>query len=350
MKLRKTSPPGDGKPVARWLLVVRAALKWAAWGYLLSVLFLWAFIYEAGDRWWVATLILFGPRWLCLIPLAPLVPLACIFRRLSLYPLAAAAFVAVVPLAGFCIGWAALLPGSPTIRVLTCNVKGHSDRNERLDDLIRQSNPDIVALQGCWNESRVEWPAGWHVIHRGELIVASRFPLQEVRMPPLGTDISARGNPLCCIVTLPEGELRIATAHLQSPHYGIARVLDRKTGIRPSRSDLIISETDTRWTESEQMSLELAFEYRPDIVVGDLNQTVESPIYRTYWSEWWNAFSVAGWGWGGTEWPQHTAGIRFGVRIDHILSNRHWRPKRAWVGSDIGSDHLPLLADLVEVR
>ena len=327
----------------------RRAVRWAAWGYLASVVLLWIVMRWAGDRWWFGTLLLFGPRWLCLLPLVALVPLALFLRRRSVWPLAAALVVAVGPVAGFRIPWTTLLASDThAIRLLTCNVKGHCDKNDRLDALIRESNPDIVALQGCWNESHLHWPDGWHVLRDGELIVASRFPLREI-----ARSVSARpdhGRPreilLACVVTLPESDLRFATVHLQSPHYGISRVLDRTTGIRPSRSDLLVEETEARWQESEDVSRQLANDCRPDIVVGDLNLPVESPIYRTYWSPWKNAFSDAGWGLGGTEWPPGMAGIPFGVRIDHVLSNSQWRAKRCWLGPDVMSDHLPLLADL----
>jgi endonuclease/exonuclease/phosphatase (EEP) superfamily protein YafD len=235
------------------------------------------------------------------------------------------------------------------LRVLTCNVKDYGKTNERLETLIRQSNPDIVALQGCWNENYdLHWPASWHVVRHGELLVASRFPLQEFAATSharTGGDRPGE-NLLSCIAKLPEGELRFATVHLQSPHYGIARVLDRNTGIRPSRSGLIEEEINARWQESAEVAASLASDGRADVVVGDLNLPVESPIYRAYWSAWWDAFSVTGWGWGGTEWPAGTAGIRFGVRIDHILSSPRWQPRCCWLGPHIGSDHVPLMADL----
>ena len=326
-------------------------LAWAAWGYLLALIFLWALMRWAGDRWWIATLVLFGPRWPYLLPLLLLLPLALIFHRRSLGPLLAAAVVAIGPLAGFCIPWAGLLSrDTPILRILTCNVKGRSHRNERLETLIRQSNPDIVALQGCWDVVDMRWPDRWHVLRCGELLVASRFPVREVMVTTHSRTgfRQPRENLLSCIVSLPEGDLPLATVHLQSPHFGISRVLDRQVGIRPSRSDLIAAETAARWEESEEVVSQLAVDGRPDIVVGDLNLPTESPIYRTYWSTWSDAFSRAGLGFGGTEWPKGTAGIRFGIRIDHVLTSSHWRPKRCWVGPDVGSDHLPVLADLCQ--
>ena len=324
-------------------------LAWAAWLYLFAIVVLWAVMRWAGDRWWLATLVLFGPRWPYLLPLAVLVPLALIFRRRSLGPLCAAALVAFGPLAGFCIPWAGLfMRGSPGIRVLSCNTKGRCCGNERLDALIRGSHPDIVALQGCWGEFRVEWPEDWHVLRRGELVIASRFPLRQVtvtRHSRTGFH-ELRENLLSCVVDLPQGELPLATLHLQSPHFGISRVLDRHTGIEPSRSGLIIAETQARWEESEEVLSQLAADGLPDLVVGDFNLPEESPIYRSYWAAWRDAFSAAGWGFGGTEWPRGKAGICFGIRIDHILFAPRWRAGCCWVGPDVGSDHLPLLADL----
>ena len=95
-----------------------------------------------GDRWWFATLILFGPRWLCAVPLAALVPAAALVRRRLLWPLTAAAVVAIGPIMGFCLPWARLAPpSSPTLRVLTCNLKGRCRDNTALDDLIRTPAP-----------------------------------------------------------------------------------------------------------------------------------------------------------------------------------------------------------------
>ena len=54
------------------------------------------------------------------------------------------------PIMGLCLPWARLVgPSGPTIRVLTCNVKGRCCDNAALNELIRVTEPDIVALQGC---------------------------------------------------------------------------------------------------------------------------------------------------------------------------------------------------------
>jgi len=68
---------------------------------------------------------------------------------------------------------------------------------------------------------------------------------------------------------------------------------------------------------------------------------VESAIYRSYWSDCANSYSEVGHGFGFTrvlKW--------FSVRIDHVLACGGWRPVKAIVGPDLGSDHLPLIVDL----
>jgi endonuclease/exonuclease/phosphatase (EEP) superfamily protein YafD len=80
----------------------------------------------------------------------------------------------------------------------------------------------------------------------------------------------------------------------------------------------------------------------PTIVAGDFNLPVESAIYRTHWGDLRNAFSRAGIG---TGYTKHTR--YWGVRIDHVLASGDIGTHRSFVGRDVGSDHLPLIADLV---
>jgi len=298
-----------------------------------------------GDRWWFSTLILFGPRWLCALPLALLGPLAGLMRRRMLAPLAAAPLLVFGPIMGFCLPWARLAtPGRSAIRVLTCNVKGHCNDNPALDELIRDTAPDIVTLQGCSHPVRVKWPEGWHAIQQGELLIASRYPLREVQSVQKGNRVPI----LSCVVATPEREIAFSTLHPLSPHRGIDRVLDHRTILRPSQSGQLAEEIEDRWRDAEQATRCLADGGESKIIAGDLNLPPESAIYRRFWAGYRNAFSEAGLGFGYTEWPRMRK-VRFGIRIDHILSSSDWRPRRCWVGPDVGSDHLPLIADLVWV-
>lgn len=322
-----------------------AALTWL---YLASLLAVWLVLYNLGDRWWLATVMLFGPRWVCGLPLVLLLPVAVVWRRRLLRPLAASVVVLVWPIMGLCLPWA-LLAGSPapTIRLLTCNLKGRCYDNAVLDNLIATSAPDVVTLQGCYNSPRIRWPEGWHVLQQGELIVASRYPVRGVTLqsgPRVGHDFP-RPNVYYCLVKLPQGDAAVCSVHLPSPHYGLAEALDRRTLISTRGTERIEKEIESRRGQAEaarEMADEIQF---PLILAGDFNVTADSPIYRQTWSRYENAFSRVGFGFGHTERP-YRLNWQFGIRIDHILCGPDWQPCRCWVGPELGSDHLPLIADL----
>jgi len=82
------------------------------------------------------------------------------------------------------------------------------------------------------------------------------------------------------------------------------------------------------------------------LVAGDFNLMPDSAIYRESWSHLQNAFSAGGLGWGYTK---REAWV-LAARIDHILVGPRWQVVRAWVESSSGSDHRPLVADLVLTR
>jgi endonuclease/exonuclease/phosphatase (EEP) superfamily protein YafD len=77
------------------------------------------------------------------------------------------------------------------------------------------------------------------------------------------------------------------------------------------------------------------------IVLGDFNMPPDSAIYRQFWSDFSNAISSAGFGFGSTHFTHRTA-----VRIDHVLAGPGWRFRRAWVGPFVGSAHRPVVADV----
>jgi endonuclease/exonuclease/phosphatase (EEP) superfamily protein YafD len=312
------------------------------------VLAVWLLLRFAGDRWWFATVMLFGPRWLCAVPLAVLLPAAALFRRRMLWVLAAAAIVVVGPIMGLCLPWARLAAGDgPSLRVLTCNVKGKCCNNAALDNLIEQTAPDVVALQGCWNEVRVRWPAGWHVCQVADFLIASRFPVVHP-----GTDHTwqlpghwPHRDMLRCTVQAAGREIDFYSVHLLSPHEGLEAVLDRKTLLRPSDSPILDARIEQRRVESQDARRFVGDLTATPILAGDFNMPVDSTIYRRDWSNFRDAFSDGGVGFGYTEWPQ-VRKVPLGVRIDHVLTGPAWRCRHCWVGPDVGSDHLPLLADL----
>ena len=81
----------------------------------------------------------------------------------------------------------------------------------------------------------------------------------------------------------------------------------------------------------------------PVIIAGDFNMPVESTIYRRFWSGLGNVFEDAGFGFGYTK--RENRWIR--ARIDHVLYAERWFDgTAAETGPDVGSDHLPVIAEL----
>jgi len=333
----------------KWRGRLTIAIPWCVWLYVLFVLVVWLFLRFAGERWWLATMMLFGPRWIYGLPLLMLIPAAAILRPHLLWPLVLGAIVVVVPIMGLCLPWGrAVAPDGPSVRVLTCNVDDKSVNSEAMSKLIETVKPDIVALQECPGGVNYQWPTGWHVCQYGELLVVSRYPVQEVQrmQGPRPGHVWPRGTLLHCVVATPDHDIDFCCVHLPSPRQGIAVVLDRSTVLAPSRSGLIDEGADQRQRQSEEVARLLEGSFTSVIVAGDFNTPTDSSIYRRAWSRYRNAFSTSGFGFGNTIRPK-VHGWRFGIRIDHILTGPNWWPRDCWVGPDIGSEHLPVIADLV---
>jgi len=82
----------------------------------------------------------------------------------------------------------------------------------------------------------------------------------------------------------------------------------------------------------------------PLIVAGDFNLTPWSEYFSAALEESGLHDSARGFGLG-RSWPAQFAPA--GIRIDHCLLSRQWQSQRVDIGPSLGSDHLPLVADLV---
>jgi endonuclease/exonuclease/phosphatase family metal-dependent hydrolase len=133
-----------------------------------------------------------------------------------------------------------------------------------------------------------------------------------------------------------EGPIDIAAIHLETPRKGLEIL---RYGGNISRMD---PSTLVRSIGSGRVRNWVSKQSGQAIVAGDFNMPVESVIYRKDWSDCRNAFSSVGRGFGYTRILR-----RFSVRIDHVLTcGEGWTPVRAFIGPDLGSDHLPLIVDL----
>ncbi len=319
-----------------------------SWAHLAVVLLVLILLRTAGDRWWLATVMLFAPRWPYGLPLVALVPAALGLNRRALWPLTGVVVLLVGPVMGLCLPWAAAGPTTgPRLRIMTCNVQGGDAVKDRLAELVLAEQPDVVALQEVWgNDAEVRWPAGWSVLRQGELVIASRFPLHDPQSPNPPNSTSMQIQAVRCQVETPAGPIGVCCLHQLSPRDGLGPILDRHTIINPRRASALREVIDQRRVEAERLSHWTRQFKGSNLVCGDFNMPVDSTIYRANWGGSVNAFSVAGFGFGYTK-LKEKAVWQYGVRIDHVLFDRQqFRCERCWVGSDVGSDHLPVLADV----
>lgn len=324
---------------ARWRRLGRQGLAGLSGLYLVMLFAIWLLLATASDRWWPATGIMFAPRWVWGVPLALLIPAALVLSRRLLWLLLGAAVVLVFPIMGLCVPWqtyAASVPPEEKVRLLTLNTHWVEVKPARLAELIAQTDPDIVALQGCSAHVPAGWfpGPGWHVHNRGQFCLGSRYPILETGvLDPAKSENWVRYYRL----EAPGGEIQLFNLHLQTPRQGLVAVrhqglegsgkLEQNSAIRREQSAVV-----AEWIGKVAGRM---------LIVGDFNTPPESAIYREYWSPFVNAFSQAGLGWGYTFYNSRTM-----TRIDHILGGPGWTCRRCWVGPDVGSEHRPVIADM----
>lgn len=285
-------------------------------------------------------MLLFGPRWLVLLPLVFLLPVTALCDRRMLIVLLLAACVVAGPLMGVCINRPQeVSPGQPRLRVLTCNVEGKHLKKTLLAAQIAASDADVVALQECPSDGKQVIPPLWYMLQHGEFLIGSRYPLQK------NNTVQSHKYLLAAVIKTPLGDVTFCTVHLPSTRFGLVDLLDRHTVVQPSRAGLLLQQTAARRAAAEQVQQALAAAPLPVVVAGDFNALVEGKIYREFWSGYRNAFSTRGFGYGWTE-RVLVAGIQNVVRIDHVLVSDTLRAVSCAVGTDVGSDHLPLIADV----
>lgn len=321
--------------------VLRRYATRITFGYLAAIVGFTLVIWTLGDRWWPATALLFGPRWLVLVP-APLLGLAALLVRPGLFvPLGSTLVVALGPGMGYRVGFRDWLENDRRdVRIVTYNIDaGPNPRVLEIPLDLERLEPDVMIFQEC--DSRLVdtqyWPTGWVVRFDQGMCLGSKYPItataQEERVAT--GDLGGTGNAQLYRLKGPRGTIDLVSVHLETPRKGLEtlRYGGDLSRINPS--------TFVRDIGSRRISRWIASQSHDAIVAGDFNMPVESAIYRRYWSTCRNAFSNVGHGFGYTRILKH-----FAVRIDHVLTCGSWRPVRAHVGPDLGSDHLPLIVDL----
>lgn len=330
--------------------IIARLLDVAVWGYLVLVLIFWQVLQRTGDAWWPGTVLLFSPRWFFAVPVSVLLLLVLLRRRWLLSaPLIAALLVVVFPFMGY--NWphgsGGATGGGKPLRVVTCNTHMGDFDQLKLSQLIRDTAADIVVLQEFSPKVVLAAPPGWGMIAEKGFAVLSRYSmegLQIVSMPPPG-ETWQKPQMLQTVVKTPVGPVAVCSVHLPTPRFGLQELFDRKTLIRPSRKGGVIRNTRYRLEAARMVQQAVNKLAMPVIVAGDFNTPTESRLFQEVWGGYKNAFSETGSGYGYTQ-RVRFSGLRYSSRIDHILTSNELKPLTSAVGPDVGSDHLPLIADI----
>lgn len=338
-----SAAPAEPTPPPRKRTFLRRALTALTLLYLLTLLTLWLVMRQTADRWWPATLIAFGPRWVFATPLAVLAPLVLLLHRRAL-PLLAACLLALIPLTDFSIPWRTLAASDEgfSLRVLTCNVDRKALDTRAMSALLAEARPDVVAFQEWDTDHRLPLFAdrSWfhYLLRDGELCIASRYRLTKAQ--DVGHDWYqfTAGAAVRYELETPAGVVDVYNLHLASPHHAFDAVI-RRDGDAPQR---VQTNSDHRRQQLEDLRAALAARpNRPAILVGDFNTPGDTPIFRDNLGHLQGAFPVAGAG------PGHTYFARWTqTRIDHLLATPDWQIRHCQVCPPVHSAHHPLLTDL----
>lgn len=318
--------------------------------YLLALWTLAFFNAQGAEGWWLGSLNLYLPQWVWALPGGIILLLTLGFaRRWAWVPLGALLWV-FGPLMGLCWHWG--LPAAPDaapgstagtrLRVMTYNVKGGSRDAAAIVRDIQAFHPDLIQMQdsyGVMNGAVGQALAGWNVRADGQYLVASPGPFSELE----SRDLSFAGSQHHCVryrLRVGSTDVTVYDVHLLSPREGLVSARHRRVGG-------LMENAGDRLQEAGRLAEYVQAEPGPTLLTGDLNAPTQSLVCRRLSEAGLrDAFSEAGYGYGYTYGGYTRVGSPY-VRIDHIMASPVWRIERCWVGNAAGSDHCPVIADLV---
>jgi endonuclease/exonuclease/phosphatase (EEP) superfamily protein YafD len=246
-------------------------------------------------------------------------------------------------------------PGTRTVRFMTYNIKSYRavfrhDGFALLNEEIARQQPDILVMQDAHEVARRgDLPRGMraalpqHTVYTyGQYAIASRFPLSGCAPADISLQ-QEKQEYVRCTVDIDGTRIDLVTAHLLTPREGLnATREERLGGLAEWRTNFA-----DRLSQAERIATAMAPLKRPTLVAGDLNAPEHSVVVR----QWLDlglrdAFSAGGFGWGFTHGHSFKPGLSF-LRIDHILVSPEIGVREAHVGGRHGSEHRPVVADLV---
>ena len=221
------------------------------------------------------------------------------------------------------------------VRALSANLFSSRNRSyERVRRLIREADPDVIALQEVTPEwlaalqgLQAAYPFSKAVVHarRFGIMVLSRIPFERVDVVRVG----AVGLPsIIARLQLPEERrLTVISTHPFSP-------------VTPARAK-------SRNLQLRALAEFVSSQQGPRLVLGDLNTTSWSPMFQDFLRRTRFRDSRIGFGLQPT-WPVAIRALQ--IPLDHCLVSSEIVVHRRAVWGDIGSDHYPIVVDVSIAR
>jgi endonuclease/exonuclease/phosphatase (EEP) superfamily protein YafD len=220
----------------------------------------------------------------------------------------------------------------PTLRLFSANVYYANPDIGRIAEEIATSAPDLVALQeidvdGAAGLRRsgalARFPYATTEIRAGPVAIGlwSRFPIVDVRVQHVREMPFLSGT-----IALGARQLRVYNVHM----------------VAPLGRDRVHWQAQLRWLEDE-----LRDQHGPLVIAGDFNATRYHSRFRRLLSDrLGDAHERSGRGWA-TTWPRDQWPLPPLMRLDHVLVSPDIGVRSVREGLGRGSDHRPIIADLV---
>lgn len=307
-----------------------------------------ALIYAAGpERFVWGGVLLFLPQVVLAVPGLILLPFTIWCARHFTWWLIAALLTVAVPLMGLSWSSPRSAEGVP-VRLMTYNVQLWQRRNvPAILNEILAADPDVLCLQDARNAKNT--PLASYLQRRnvamfGQYVFVSKFPIVDATVGDISYDGETHTY-LRARVDVAGTDVVIFTAHLVTP----------RDALSPLRSPALwrLGLSEIRQNQSQRMrqARQLVEDSRgitgPLVIAGDLNAPPASLVTRMLTDQGLvDAFTAAGRGYGYTFGHTLLVGRPF-LRLDRILASHHLTPVNAWVGGASGSDHRPVIVDMV---
>lgn len=240
----------------------------------------------------------------------------------------AGAVLAAIPIVSYMgVPTARANAGSASFRVVTFNTWFRNHDYAAIGRFLEKTQADVIVLEELSRDEGLRLGAHLHSYphshndpQRHGAIVFARWPIVSAESFAM-----AGGPARAARVTLDwhGTQITVLGVHLHWP-------------LGPTNSRLRNAELDT-------IASFAAGHTEPLIVAGDFNVTPWSRHFRTALDRSGLSDAAAGHGLA-PSWPSQFPPL--GIRIDHCLASKHWRSTDVRLGPSLGSDHLPLIADL----